>query len=83
MRAGDPPRRDRGRKVDNPAREVFVDDKRAYIRIHTEQEMILRRQTIEELGPVPHERPGSGPELFAGQIEPRRLGPLLFRKKKL
>ena len=30
-------------KVDNPGKEVFVDDKRAYVRIHTEQEMILRR----------------------------------------
>jgi len=38
-------------KIDNPGKEVFVDDKRAYIRIHTEHEMILRRETIEdELG---------------------------------
>ena len=34
-------------KVDNPGKEVFVDDKRADVRIHTEQEMILRRQTID------------------------------------
>jgi toluene monooxygenase system protein D len=34
--------------VDNPGKEIFVDDKRAYIRIHAEQEMILRQATIEE-----------------------------------
>lgn len=58
-------------KVDNPGKEIFVDDKRAYIRIHTEQEMVLHRQTIEdELG-----RPFKMNDLevdlssFAGQIE--------------
>lgn len=58
-------------KVDNPGKEVVVDDKRAYVRIHTEQEMILRRETIEdELG-----RPFKMNDLevdlssFAGQIE--------------
>ena len=35
-------------RIDNPGKEVFVDDKRAYIRIHTEQEMLLNRETIEE-----------------------------------
>ena len=29
-------------KIDNPDKEIFVDDKRAYIRIHAEHEMILR-----------------------------------------
>ena len=58
-------------KIDNPGKEVFVDDKRAYIRIHTEHEMLLRRETIEdELG-----RPFRMNDLevdlssFAGQIE--------------
>ena len=58
-------------RIDNPDKNVFVDDKRAYIRIHTEQEMILRRETIEaELG-----RPFRMNDLevdlssFAGQIE--------------
>ena len=58
-------------KIDNPGKNVTVDDKRAYIRIHTEQEMILREETIaEELG-----RPFCINELevdlssFAGQIE--------------
>lgn len=58
-------------RIDNPGKEVFVDDKRAYMRIHTEQEMILNRATIEaELG-----RPFRMNDLevdlssFAGQIE--------------
>lgn len=58
-------------RIDNPGKEVFVDDKRAYIRIHTEHEMILYRETIErELG-----RPFKMNDLevdlssFAGQIE--------------
>lgn len=58
-------------KIDNPGKAVFVDDKRAYIRIHTEHEMVLHRETIEtELG-----RPFKMNDLevdlssFAGQIE--------------
>jgi toluene monooxygenase system protein D len=58
-------------RIDNPGKEVFVDDKRAYIRIHTDQEMVLHRATIEdELG-----RPFKMNDLevdlssFAGQIE--------------
>lgn len=58
-------------KIDNPGKEVFVDDKRAYVRIHTEHEMVLHRETIEdELG-----RPFKMNDLevdlssFAGQIE--------------
>ncbi|MDX9707093.1 MAG: MmoB/DmpM family protein [Azospira sp.] len=58
-------------RVDNPGKEIFVEDKRAYIRIHAEQEMILRQETIaEELG-----RPFKINDLevdlssFAGQIE--------------
>lgn len=58
-------------RIDNPGKEVFVDDKRAYMRIHTEQEMVLNRATIEaELG-----RPFRMNDLevdlssFAGQIE--------------
>ena len=34
-------------RIDNPGKQVTVDDKRAYIRIHTEQEMILREETID------------------------------------
>lgn len=58
-------------RIDNPGKEIIVDDKRAYIRIHTEHEMVLRRETIEsELG-----RPFRMNDLevdlssFAGQIE--------------
>lgn len=58
-------------KIDNPGKEVLVDDKRAYVRIHTDQEMVLHRETIEaELG-----RPFKMNDLevdlssFAGQIE--------------
>jgi toluene monooxygenase system protein D len=58
-------------KVDNPGKEVFVDDKRAYIRIHTDQEMILRRQTIEEELGRPFKMNDLEVDLssFAGQIE--------------
>ena len=58
-------------KIDNPGKDIFVDDKRAYIRVHAEQEMVLHRETIEaELG-----RPFKMNDLevdlssFAGQIE--------------
>ena len=33
-------------KIDNPGKEVFVDDKRAYVRIHTEHEMVLHLSLI-------------------------------------
>lgn len=58
-------------KVDNPGKEVFVDDKRAYIRIHTEQEMILRQETIEEELGRPFKMNDLEVDLssFAGQIE--------------
>lgn len=32
---------------DNPGKEIRVEDKRAYLRIETDDEMILRRDTIE------------------------------------
>jgi len=56
---------------DNPGKEIKVEDRIAYLRIQTDNEMILRRETIEEmLG-----RPFRMNELeinlssFAGQIE--------------
>ena len=56
---------------DNPDKEIRVDDKIAYVRIDTEGEMILRRETLERaLG-----RPFKMAELevnlgsFAGRIE--------------
>ena len=56
---------------DNPSKEVFVDDKRAYIRIHTEHEMVLHRQTIEEELGRPFKMNDLEVDLssFAGQIE--------------
>lgn len=58
-------------EMDNPAKEIAVDDMNAYIRISTEDELILTRTSIEEcLG-----RPFRMSELeinlssFAGKIE--------------
>lgn len=58
---------------DNPGKEITVEDKRAYLRIETDDELILRRDTIERfLG-----RPFLINELevdlgsFAGRIETR------------
>lgn len=34
-------------REDNPGKEIRVDDKRAYLRIDTDDELILRRATIE------------------------------------
>jgi len=58
-------------KVDNPGKEIFVEDKRAYIRIHAEQEMILRQETIEEELGRPFKINDLEVDLssFAGQIE--------------
>lgn len=36
-------------QADNPGKKIIVDDKVAYLRIQTEDEMILRQQTIEEM----------------------------------
>ncbi len=58
-------------REDNPGKEIRVDDKIAYVRIETDGELILRRETMEKaLG-----RPFRMPELevdlssFAGRIE--------------
>ncbi len=58
-------------KIDNPGKEVFIDDKRAYIRIHTEHEMVLHRETIEEELGRPFKMNDLEVDLssFAGQIE--------------
>lgn len=58
-------------RVDNPGKEIFVEDKRAYIRIHAEQEMILREATIEEELGRPFKINDLEVDLssFAGQIE--------------
>ncbi len=58
---------------DNPGKEVFVDDKLAYIRIHVDQEMILNRQMIEDALGRPFKMNDLEVDLssFAGQIESR------------
>jgi toluene monooxygenase system protein D len=70
---------------DNPGKEVFVDDKRAYIRIHTEQEMILNRQTIEDALGRPFKMNDLEVDLssFAGQIESRDDSVRLYLEKRL
>jgi toluene monooxygenase system protein D len=35
-------------EIDNPDKEIKVDDKLAYVRIGAEDELILRKETIEE-----------------------------------
>jgi toluene monooxygenase system protein D len=57
-------------QIDNPGKEIRVNDKRAYVRIEADDELILTRETLEEqLG-----RPFNMQELeinlasFAGQI---------------
>nr|1G10_A Chain A, TOLUENE-4-MONOOXYGENASE CATALYTIC EFFECTOR [Pseudomonas mendocina]1G11_A Chain A, TOLUENE-4-MONOOXYGENASE CATALYTIC EFFECTOR [Pseudomonas mendocina]2BF2_A Chain A, TOLUENE-4-MONOOXYGENASE SYSTEM PROTEIN D [Pseudomonas mendocina]2BF2_B Chain B, TOLUENE-4-MONOOXYGENASE SYSTEM PROTEIN D [Pseudomonas mendocina] len=58
-------------EIDNPGKEITVEDRRAYVRIAAEGELILTRKTLEEqLG-----RPFNMQELeinlasFAGQIQ--------------
>lgn len=72
-------------KLDNPGKEVFVDDKRAYIRIHTEHEMILRQATIEEELGRPFKMNDLEVDLssFAGQIESRDDSVRFYFAKKL
>jgi toluene monooxygenase system protein D len=72
-------------RTDNPGKEIFVDDKRAYIRIHAEQEMILRQATIEEELGRPFRMNDLEVDLssFAGQIESRDDSVRFFFNKKL
>lgn len=58
-------------EIDNPGKDITVEDRRAYVRIATDGELILTRKTLEErLG-----RPFHMQELeinlasFAGQIQ--------------
>ncbi|AHB04281.1 MULTISPECIES: MmoB/DmpM family protein [Burkholderiaceae] len=58
-------------REDNPGKEIRVDDKRAYLRIDTDGELILRRETIERALGRPFKMPDLEVELssFAGRIE--------------
>lgn len=58
-------------REDNPDKEIRVDDKRAYVRIDTDSEMIIRRATIEEALGRPFKMADLEIELssFAGRIQ--------------
>nr|AAB58743.1 TbhD [Burkholderia cepacia] len=58
-------------REDNPGKEICVDDKRAYLRIDTDGELILPRETIERALGRPFKMPDLEVELssFAGRIE--------------
>ncbi len=36
-------------EIDNPGKEVFVDDRGAYVRVECDQECVLTRETMEEV----------------------------------
>lgn len=58
-------------EADNPGKSITVDDKVAYVRISTDGEMVLRRQTIEEMLGKPFRMSELEVELssFAGRID--------------
>lgn len=58
-------------EADNPGKSITVDDKVAYLRISTDGEMVLRRQTIEEMLGKPFRMSELEVELssFAGRID--------------
>ena len=58
-------------EIDNPDKEIFVDDKVAYVRIAVENECILRKETLEEILGREFEMRELEINLssFAGQIE--------------
>ena len=58
-------------EVDNPGKTITVDDKVAYLRISTDGEMVVRRETIEEMLGKPFRMSELEVELssFAGRIE--------------
>ncbi len=58
-------------EIDNPDKIIKVEDKLAYLRIQTNDEMILKRQTIEEMLGRPFSMSEIEIELasFAGRID--------------
>ncbi|SEP89167.1 toluene 4-monooxygenase protein D [Solimonas aquatica] len=58
-------------EVDNPDRKILMEDKVAYVRIQTEDEMILRQETIEEMLGKPFKLNQLEVDMasFAGRIE--------------
>lgn len=57
--------------LDNPGKTIGIDDKLAYIRVQTDDEMIIRRSTIEEMLGRPFQMRDLEVQLssFAGRIE--------------
>lgn len=57
--------------LDNPGKTIGIDDKLAYIRVQTDDEMIIRRSTIEEMLGRPFLMRDLEVQLssFAGRIE--------------
>jgi len=58
-------------EIDNPGVDILADDRKAYIRIEAEQEMVLKRETLEEMLGRPFEMRELEINLssFAGLIE--------------
>ena len=58
-------------EIDNPQKEIFIDDKVAYVRIAVENECILRKETLAEILGREFEMRELEISLssFAGQIE--------------
>lgn len=58
-------------EVDNPGKNILVEDKVAYVRIQTEDEMILRQETIQEMLGKPFKLNQLEVDMasFAGRIE--------------
>ncbi len=57
-------------EIDNPDKEIIVTDRLAYLRIQTEEEMVLKQDTIEEMLGRPFKMMDLEINLssFAGQI---------------
>lgn len=58
-------------EIDNPEKEISMEDKVAYVRVQTENEMILRQETIEEMLGKPFRLNQLEVDMasFAGRIE--------------
>ena len=58
-------------EIDNPGKTILLEDKIAYLRIQTEDEMILRQETIQEMLGKPFQLNQLEVDMasFAGRIE--------------
>jgi len=58
-------------EIDNEGKEVFVQDRHAYIRLETDHEFVLKRETMEEMLGRPFETKEIEINLgsFAGKID--------------